>query len=102
MSNICINIKASLSFAVYFCFSEKHERSLKQVLDGGGGDCERKTPYNKTDVAVVLGEHLLRQLTSEKSYTIDSHMETTGKCKCGLDHCTDKPQFGSTGIGEVI
>ncbi|CAC5409471.1 unnamed protein product [Mytilus coruscus] len=91
---------AVMLLASYLGDIEQHEKSLRKVISLVA---EEKKEEKSLDnhITIALADHLLGKLAPGNSYTIDSHLKTSGKCRCAFDYCKQDSNFGCTGIGNV-
>ncbi|XP_076074814.1 uncharacterized protein LOC143045876 [Mytilus galloprovincialis] len=78
----------------------QHEKSLRKVIYLVAEE-KKKEKSLDNDITIAFADHLLGKLAPGNFYTIDSHLKTSPKCRCGYAHCKQDSNFGCTGIGNV-
>lgn len=76
------------------CFSERHEESVKQTLNG---------MLKEDEIRVIMANHLLAQLSSSRRFFISEDVEyKSTMCPCRMKHCNDITEYQRAGLGKLI
>ncbi|XP_052089997.1 uncharacterized protein LOC127726615 [Mytilus californianus] len=91
---------AVVLLASYLGDIEQHEKSLRKVISLVAEEKKEAKSFDN-HITIALADHLIGKLAPGNSYSIDSHLKTSGKCRCAFDYCKQDSNFGCTGIGNV-